>query len=537
MTRTKKQVTQVTPQANISKEELTTEQVWNVLEFAKSYTSGMMGGQGIFTPDLLSSRMKDISFSPMELSENEIVEALKNPKNNEATIRSIVEYLEITSMSFRRIVSYQHSQLAFDLTWTVDAEQKDYSKSTFKKEQKQIYDFIDNFNYKSDFRIALKQMLRNEVFICTPRQQGKKLVLQELPIDRCKITGRWDYGLLIDFDFTYFLQPGVSLDMYHPWFKQRFYEVFNGDYKKYDPSLPINRRGENQFAMWVSVEPQYAWCFKFDPSIVTQIPYYSSLVPEFMSQAYVRSLQKSQYTLSASKILFGAVPLLKDQKTTLKDALAISPEVAGKFLALVKSALGDAIKVATAPMEDADLFSVDSDNDQYSSYLQTAVSSSGVNTPLVFSGKQKANALESQLSWFSDYLIMDKVYPQFNNFMNFFGNKVVSNYKWSFEFEGSDYYLDRDRRLDDALSLADRGIVLPQKISAAIGMPYHKMLRMLDESDATGFVDRLKPIQMASQMSAEAQEKGRPQKKNSELSDSGMETRDSGSNLEKGGNV
>lgn len=520
-------------------EEIDIQTTWDMLEFAKSYTSGIMGGQGVFTPDLLNSRMKDISFNPQELSENDIVEALKNPKNNESTLRSIVEYLEIASMPFRRIMSYQHSQLAFDLTWTVDVEQKDYKKDAFKKQQKQIYDFVDNFDYKGQFRIALKQMLRNEVFICSPRQQGTKLVLQELPIDRCRITGRWDYGLLIDFDFTYFLQPGVSLDMYHPWFKKRFYEVFNGDYKRYDPSLPINRRGENQFAMWVAVEPQYAWCFKFDPSIVTQIPYYSSLVPEFMSQAYVRALQKSQYTASSAKVLFGAVPLLKDQKTTLKDALAISPEVAGKFLALVKSALGDAIKVATAPMEDTELFSVDSDNDQYSSYLQTAVSSSGVNTPLVFSGKQKANALESQLSWFSDYLIMDKVYPQFNNFMNFFGNKVVSNYKWSFEFEGSDYYLDRDRRLGDAMTLAGIGIVLPQKISAAIGMPYHKMLRMLDESDASGFVDRLKPIQMASQMSAEAQSegKGRPKTDDSKLSDGGSSTRDTGGNIGRGGKV
>jgi hypothetical protein len=343
---------------------------------------------------------------------------------------------------------------------------------------------------------------------------------------------------LIDFDFNYFQSPGVSIDMYHPWFKKRLGELYNSGQIKYNPAADIMTRQSNQYGMYVSLPPDVAWVFKFDPSIITQIPYYSSLLPEFVDQSLVRKLQKSQLMQSAVKVLFGSTPLLKDQKTTLKDALAISPEVAGKFLALIKSALGEYIKVATAPMEDVHMFSTESDNAQYRDYLQTAVSASGSNTPLIFSGIQKANAIESMMSWFSDYLIMEKLYSQFNNFFNFFANKKGSKYQWMFEFEGSDYYPDRDRRLKDALTLADRGIVLPQKISAAIGMPYHRMIRMMDESAACGFVDRLKPIQMASQMSAEAQgEKGRPQKGTSELSDSGLETRDAGSNIEKGGSV
>ena len=513
--------------------QLSEKEVWDVLQFAKSYI------QGVYTPDLVNARMKDVSFNPLNITEQQLSDALKNPKSNEETLRRFVEYVEIASMPFRRIMSYQHSQLAFDLTWTVDAEPKDYKRVAFKDEQKVIYDFIDNFDYKNQFRIALKQMLRNEIFAASPRQQGNKLVLQELPLDRIRITGRWDYGLLADFDFTYFTQPGVSTEMYHPWFSETFASLFSDKNQQYNPLLSIKDRGQSHFALWVSMPPEICYIFKFDPSIVTAIPYYSSLLPEFYDQALIRSLQKSQYLQAATKILFGATPLLKDQKTTLKDALAISPETAGKFLALVKSALGDYIKVATAPMEDVDLFSTESDNEQYSDYLQTAVSSSGVNTPLVFSGKLKANALESQLSWFSDYLLMEKIYPQFNDFFNFYANKLVQNWTWKFEFEGSDYFIDRNERLDRALQLADRGIVLPQKISAAIGIPFHRMLRMLDESDAIGFVDRLKPIQMASQMSAEAQSegKGRPQKKTQDLSDGGSETRDSGGNIGRGGKI
>lgn len=519
-------------------DDLTQEQVWDTIAFARNYLSGMLGNYG--NPFLSNDSLKNISFNPIGGTEDELNKALSDPKNNEKRIREFVEFLEILSMPFRRIISYQHSQLAFDLTWTVrNAKKEDYSKPSFKKEQDDVYNFIDNFDYRDFFRIALRQMLRNEAYICTPRQNGdSKIVLQELPLDRCKITGRWDYGLLIDFDFTYFLMPGVSIDMYHPWFKRRYAELYKDGKLSYNPAMPVMDRGENQYGLWVSLPPDVAWVFKFDTSIITQIPYYASLLPEFVNQPLIRALQKSQMMQAAVKILFGATPLLKDQKTTLKDALAISPETAGKFLALLKSALGENIKVATAPMEDVDLFSTESDNTQYREYLQTSISSSGSNTPLIFSGTQKANAIESMMSWYSDYLIMEKVYPQFNNFMNFFANGKGSKWKWDFEFEGSDYYPDRDRRLKVALDLADRGIVLPQKISAAIGIPYQKMIRMMDESDSMKFVDRLRPIQMASQMSAEAQiGKGRPQKETNELTDSGLETRDSGSNIEKGGSV
>ena len=62
--------------------------------------------------------------------------------------------------------------------------------------------------------------------------------------------------------------------------------------------------------------------------------------------------------------------------------------------------------------------------------------------------------------------------------------------------------------------------------------------RQLEESKGIGFVDSLTPILSGFQMGKSgAQDAGRPQKSEDELSDSGEETRTQGSNIDKGGKI
>lgn len=79
----------------------------------------------------------------------------------------------------------------------------------------------------------------------------------------------------------------------------------------------------------------------------------------------------------------------------------------------------------------------------------------------------------------------------------------------------------------------DRGIVLPKKISAAIGMKYSDFKRMMDEPDSEEFVKKLKPIIQASQMPSDKGDGGRPSKSDAEIGDSGAQTREQGSNIQK----
>lgn len=258
---------------------LSPEEVFDVVQFAKMLVRGVGIFPGAITPQLLSEAMKNISYSPQELSETDLTDALKNPKDSEMELRRFMEYLEIVSMPIKRIISYEASHLAFDLTYTVrgELEDKDFLSKQYKRDKAMMYEFLDKLDWHGQFRNALRQLLRNEMYIFSTRDDGERIVLQELPIDRCRITGKHDYGFLISFDFNYFLQAGVDIRFYPTWFKEKYAKLYSNGASKngYVPSLNPAGRGapSGHFANWIDVPPDVAWVFKLDPSIVTAVPY------------------------------------------------------------------------------------------------------------------------------------------------------------------------------------------------------------------------------------------------------------------------
>ena len=519
-------------------QEVSIKEIYDVIEFAKQSLSGGYF-PGIVTPDLINSQLKNKNYNPQSTNEDKINAALADPKNNEQQLREMVEYLELASSPFKRVLAYMNSHLAFDYTYTSNAEEiEEYTSKQYKKDELAFCNFMDRFDYKQQFGNVVKQLLRNETMIACPRFDGEKIVLQELPLNYTKITALWDLGFLVSLRMDYFLQPGVMLNMYPAWFTQEFNKIYgtdnNGKYVAYNPAIALDNRGNSTFATWVDVPPEYAWVFKFDTSIATMVPYYASLMPEFINAPFIRALQKNQYMAAASKMILGSVPMIKDAKTKVADSIMISATSLGQFLALLKSAIGEAVKVAAAPLEGMTPVSFQSDNTMYSSYLKNGVDSSGINAPLVFSSSLKANAIESQLSFQSDSLIMEKLYSQFDNFVNYFSAKETKKYKFTVEFEGNNYFLDRKSRFDYAIGMANLGMVLPQKIAASRGIAPHRFIKQLQQSKAIKFTDLLTPIILNSQMPADG---GRPQKSSGDLTDSGSATRDSASNVEKGGSV
>jgi hypothetical protein len=528
-------------------QELSKEEVWNVLSFAQNLVSGVY--PGFVTPDLLSARMRDISFMPKDSTEDDLTAALKDPKNHEAELRSYLEMFEIVHMGLKRILSYMSDLPAFDLTYTTkkksgeELEEKDYKSPAYKKDIKNIYSFLDKFDYKQSFRTICKQILRNEIFVGCFRDTGDGVVIQELPIDRCKITGRWGRGgFLVDFDMLWFWQPGVDISLYPKFFSDAFNRMFrnpDGSMIKYNPSLAPQDRGSSSYLYWVSLPPEIGWVFKLDMSLVTSTPYFSGLMKDLIQTDLMRALQKNTNMASAAKLLVGQVPLLKESKSNVADMIAIKPDTLGKFLQLVKAGLSSSVSVAAAPLEDMQMIEFKDNNEMYDAWQRTVVANSGMNSALFYSSKLKANAIESQLSFQSDSKILEGLYSQFNFFMDYFANKQTTKHYFFFEFEGNQFYLDRKQRYDYATGLLNFGICLPQKISASLGMKPQQLERQMMEAKAMGFVDSLTPITPAAQMpgSAGAKGSGRPQKDDSELGDAGSQSRDTGSNIEKGGSI
>ena len=550
---------------------LTPEEVWDVIEFARSYSS--MYGMTYLSPDLVSARMRDMNLNPQAATEDDLNTALKDPKSNEKQLQAFSQSFELTSMVYKRLMSYLANMLSFDITYTSNAEENDYGTPKYKKDLAVVESFLDKFDFKKEFNLTVREMLRNDAYFGCFRDVGDAYILQELPPDYCKITGRWEGGFLFSFNMYWFVQSGVDINMYPDFFKRKYKELWDSPNvtQRYIPSLPPEFREKSSWIYWVDVPSDLGVCFKLTPELATRLPYFTPLFSDLILQGLMRNLQKNANMAAASRMIIGQVPLLnKEIKATVKDAIAVSPDLLGKFMALIKSAISDAIRVASAPLEDMQGISFDAENEIYSSYLKTALASTGINTNLIFTSDIKQNAIETQLSLNVDEQLMAILYGQFNAFMNYFINSRIKNFKFNFYFEGTNFFLSRQNRFDTAMALFKDGIVLPQKIAAAIGVKPAQLRKYMEESRATGFMDLLTPPSLLQQkeiaeIAAKNQENlvdkqaenqikiqsqnpqpkvpqigeqksaGRPAKKDSELKDSGLETREKASNVGRGG--
>lgn len=564
-----------------NKEELLTqEQIWDVIEFAR-YLNGY---NSFITPDSINSRMKQINLNPIAATEALLTSAMTDPKNHEAELQAFSQRFELVSMVYKRLISYSANMLAFDITYTSNAKADEYKLPKYKKDLDVVESFLDKFEFRNEFRAAVRGMLRSDAYFAAFYDLGSKYILQELPSDYCKITGRWEGGLLFSFDFGWFDQPGVDIDMYPNWFKKKYIELnkrrkeANYNPSTYKPYLPVEKRGNSYYMTWVDVPPEVGACFKFSPELATRLPYFTPLFNDLVLQPTVRALQQNMNMAEASKMIIGEVPLLnKEAKATVKDSIAISPDLLGKFLALVKSGISESVKLSAAPLQNFKSIDFEGNNEMYDKYIRTALATSGVNTNLIFSSDVKPNVIETQLSLNVDEQLMCALYEQFEEYLGYQVNLRTKTFKFSFVFEGTDFSINRDARFDKAMSLFDKGIVLPQKIAAALRMKPSELRKQMEEAKANDFMGLLTPpsfmqqkemaeinaknAEKAAKMNIDAQKEnakiaadvatkaaenkagesgsgaGRPQKKATDLTDEGASTRAGGQNIARGGKI
>jgi hypothetical protein len=520
--------------------------VFNWMEFANELSLGLTGMP--FTPQAVNRRLQDVSLVNTigGVTEDRVAKALENPKANEAELLAISESLEISSTSYRRILNYMSNMLAFSWSYScVNAKPSDYSTKPYQKDLDVLKEFSQKFDFKSEFRTVVLNMFREEMFFGVLRDEGERYTLQQLPSDKCLITGRWEGGLLYSFNYDWFINSGTNIDMYPPIFKKTYSKMLQQPgIQRYMPALPIEDRALSGFVWWQDCSPvDNFWGFKLSPQLATRIPFFSGMFPDFAMLPLIRGLQKSSLLAGASKTILGELPMLKDSKAKVGDMFALDTTTLARFLKLLQGAINsEAVKIGSAPLQNMTSFSFDSDHTILADYTKTTLGMSGINSNLLFSADIKPNIEESRLSVNIDEMISFGLYSYFDRFVEYFVNRKTSKFKFKIEFEGSNFYSDKERRWELQKDNISYGIINVSKIAAAQGQDAFTFQAQLAESKAMGFVDSLTPIIPAAQMSSGLQTgssgtPGRPSKKDSELSDSGSTTKEQGSNLTRGGKI
>lgn len=518
--------------------------VFDVSSFSKG-----MSEVGAFTPYAQNEIMKRMSVSTNNTPNGEEIEqALSNPSEREDSLVNFGQSYYFSSLMYKRNHEYLANLPAFDLElYCTNAKPGDYSSSRYKKDYEEIKIFLDKFNYREQFKNITWNMLLNETYYGMFRELGEKSIIQEFPYKYAMITGRFEYGLLYDIDMSWFQQSEVDINCYPDWIKKKYLQMFKKgkQNKPYIPSNKINKR-TGTFAMWTQTDPaDGCWVFKFNSNHNLQVPFFSGMLPEMAAIPVMRNLQLNQSMAAARKLLVSSIPYLNERKSaSVANQLAIDAEVLGKFIGLATQGLEAAIKVLALPTEDIKGIEFENtDNDTYETFM-SITSSLLSGGKVIFSSKENQNAIETQISINIDEMLIESIYPQFENFLDYYANKHTKKFKWKFKFVGCNDQFDRIRRQDEAFKYADKGVVLPNKIASSLGMNKIELERELDEMNASDFIDKLRPmINIYTQGnvtntdggSRNENGAGRPAKDDGDLSDSGIETRERGSNIEKGG--
>lgn len=466
-----------------SSEPLTEKEVLDVLNFANAYYTGITASSqyntSVFTPFLTNERLSQIGLKPKKANKSTLERQFSDPVGNQKQLVGYSEYLKFTEAVSKRTLLYYGNLPSFDYTFTcVNAyTADDLNSPEYKADFRRLQDFLRHFNVRGQFAYATRRMLESDAFYSVFRVDGENYEFQELPYDYCLITGRnLDWGFVFDFDMQWFLQQGLSLNQYPPNFKVLWRRVFGDreDLTDYNPSNGLKKR-KGTFATWAQTSPLPSkggfTCFKFNSDGYATIPFLSPLFADAINKPVLRYLQQNQYIIASQKLLVGLIPLLKDQKSgQVADALAVKAETLGKFLGLLKQGLADAIKVGGVPFSDLkDISFEQSDKSIYDEYNKNLAKQSGATSSLIY-GSDRPTATEVSLSAQIDEMIATSIYPQFEKWLSTYVNSLTKKYKFKFRLEGTKFQNSRKERLDTALKLASVGIVLPQKIAAAIGM-------------------------------------------------------------------
>lgn len=541
---TEKQVTEVLQALDYAL-DIRDAQMLNGTFDIQAFSKGMTEA-GAFTPYTQNEIMKRLNIATNRTPNGEDIEkALSSPIENEGNIVNYGQSYYFSSLMYKRNQEYLANLPAFDLEIScMNAKPEDYNTNKYKNDYEEIKKFINAFNYREQFKNVTWNIVMNETCYAMFRELGDKSVIQEFPAQYAMITGKWEYGLLYDIDMNWFCQGEVDINCYPDWVKKRYTEMFDGKkIKPYIPSNKINKR-TGSFALWTQTDPaDGCWVFKFNPNHNLQIPFFSGMLPEMAAIPVMRNLQINQSMAAARKLLVSSIPYLNEKKAaSVANQLAIDADTLGKFIGLATQGLEAAIKVLALPTEDIKGVEFkNTDNDTYETFM-SITSSLLSGGKVIFSTRENQNAIESQFSIDIDRMLVKSIYPQFENFLEYYANRHTKKFKWSFRFVGTNDKFDREARQDEAFKYADKGVVLPNKIASSLGLNKIELERELEEMNASDFIDKLRPMiniytqGNVTQGSAPNKGAGRPLKDDGDLTNSGEETRSKGSNIEKGGN-
>ena len=494
----------------LTKEEKENLQFTEKLENMKQYAKAV--DDILKLVDLTSSTTKTWTV----FSKDNLRSYLQNPyaASSQNNLRNLSKFLYTLSFPLRRITNYFASlpdfsaykvNLDFSLT-------EDNNEETLLKDYEDACRFVRKMNLEMNIFKLLVIAWREGIVYFQPYQDDDgTMLLMPLDSQYCKVSSVGYNNLLhVAFDFSFFNgQNSFYLEVWDPEYKKKY-----NAYQK-DSSL-----------RWQELDTARA--FKIDLSDIDLIiSPFASLFEALIDLIDLQALMNVKDSLDIYKLLVMKIPTLNSKSP---DDFALSLTTAMKFYKKALDTLPEEIGLILSPGMDVDSVSFDknatTDTNAISDSYQNVMEQTGVSQ--IFSSDRLTGASSVKLSMFADALMASKgILPQVAAFINERIKMEYPNTSAYISFIDVTTYT-KDERIKTIKDAAALGLPVKQEYMTLLGYnPLESISSDWIETKLGLAVDRFThPLVSSYTQSGASDTGGAPEKDDSDLTDSGLETKE-----------
>ena len=492
---------------NEKKENLQfTEQLENMKQYAKAVDDILK------LVDLTSSTTKTWTI----FSKDNLRSYLQNPysSSSQNSLRNLSKFLYTLSFPLRRIINYFASLPDFS-AYKVNLDfslVEDNNEETLLKDYEDACKFVRRMNLEINmFKLLVIAWREGIVYFQPYQDKDGTMLLMPLDSQYCKV-GSIGYNNLLHvaFDFSFFNgQNSFYLDVWDPEYKKKYNSYQN------DSTL-----------RWQELDTARA--FKIDLSDIDLIiSPFASLFEALIDLVDLQALMNVKDSLDIYKLLVMKIPMLNSKSP---DDLALNLTTAMKFYKKALETLPEEIGLILSPGMDVDSVSFDknatTDTNAISDSYQNVMEQTGVSQ--IFSSDRLTGASSVKLSMLADALMASKgILPQVAAFINERIKMEYPNTSAYISFIDVTTYT-KDERIKTIKDAAALGLPVKQEYMTLLGYnPLESISSDWIETKLGLAVDRFThPLVSSYTQSGASDTGGAPEKDDSDLTDSGLETKE-----------
>lgn len=477
---------------------------------------------------LITDRMYPTS-SPTD--RNKVRRLLEHPEQHANELRNIAEFVRNNILQYDRAEEYFISLFSFK--YYLLPKRPVNEMNSFEKSKRKAYNLLQSIRIKEQYPRIIADVIKNGIGFYMFKKGSDFLDFIRLPIDMCRVTNvRSSVGICFEVDLWYF-RTLIDSKQLAPEVCEYYSDLIEHMMAPLEKKTPESEK-KAQGRIYVPISPVHGFCFCADSYRPTSVPLLAGLLPDALDILEYKSLAKQKAVLETWCIIPQVIPYDEAEKPR------VPLQLAKQTIQNLQNILPPGVVTFSTPLEPQETITLQSASTQENIVglgEQNFFSSVGIAGNVMGVGEAKNNAV-IDFSNLVDFGFVEHIYNQFDICTNLLLMMFVNDKDWKVHFFGNAY--KNAQEIKDAQQVFTGTNMPAEYLGANLGFEPQDFEYMLQMGEKSKLKEKMIPIASAYNTSGQAilqgegetgdSEGGRPKLDDSELSDSGEQTREDETN-------